>query len=348
MSIITSRERVIRALTHQPADRVPRDLWTAPGFRALRSDELRELRLRFPSDVQRPTAVYPPGLRSEGKPHRVGEYTDAWGCIWEVTERGTAGQVKYAPLADRSQLASYEPPFELLSGMRISDVNRAANSSTRFVLGWSETRPFERLQFLRGTETARGELLRGNREIRGLLTNLHNFFLRDITRWTQSDVDGVLFGDVWASSQQLFLPLEVWRDLFRPLYRDYCELLHEHDKFVLFRSGGDISAILPDLIEMGVDAVHCPLAGMDLERLRREYRGRITFWGEIVPHETLHHGAPADVRQAVRRVRRNLDAREGGLVAQCAWNPKVPLANLIAFFDEWLYPLSNPSSAAAG
>ena len=84
---MTSRDRVIRTLNHEPVDRAPRDLWTVPGIEMSRGDELADIKLRFPGDVERPDFKYPRGDRSSGRPFRVGEYTDAWGCTWRVAQR---------------------------------------------------------------------------------------------------------------------------------------------------------------------------------------------------------------------------------------------------------------------
>jgi len=336
---MTSRDRVIRTLNHQPVDRVPRDLWTVPGIEMSRADELAEINLRFPGDFEKPDFKYPRGNRSSGKPFKVGEYTDAWGCTWRVAQRGMIGEVKVAPLADLSRLATYQPPLELLDGARFSRVNRSCAATSRFVLGWTETRPFERLQFLRGTEAALVDLACGTKEVFSLLGMLHDFFCREMRMWAATDVDGVEFMDDWGSQAALLVSPEIWCEVFKPLYRDYCEILHEKDKFAFFHSDGNITDIFPELIEIGVDAINSQLFCMDLDELAEQFRGRITFWGEIDRQRILPFGSPEQVRAAVRRVREALDYGHGGMIAQCEWGLDVPLRNVAALFDEWLYPV---------
>ena len=48
--------------------------------------------------------------------------------------------------------------------------------------------------------------------------------------------------------------------LFRPLYREYCEILHAKDKFVFFHSDGNIGDIFGELVKVGIDAIHAQLA----------------------------------------------------------------------------------------
>ena len=195
MTMMTSRDRVIRTLNHEAVDRAPRDLWAPHGTRLLRGDELAEMNFRYPNDIVKPDFRYPRGNRARGATGKIGEYTDAWGCTWQVTQRGTTGRLKLSPLSDLSSLAAYRPPLEVLQGANLSRVNRSCATTSRFVLAWSEIRPFERMQFLRGPEATLADLNSGSGPIRDLLAMLHDFFCREMQMWASTDVDGVA---TWA------------------------------------------------------------------------------------------------------------------------------------------------------
>lgn len=336
---MTSRDLVIRTLNHEPVARVPRDLWALPGVQSARADELAEIELRYPKDIVQPDFKYPPGKRSKGKPCRVGHYTDAWGCTFHVAENGLTGEVKEPPLTTEAKMAEYQPPFELLQGVNLARANRSCEETSRFVLAWTETRPFERLQFLRGTEATFVDLISGDKAARSLLAMLHDFFCQEMQMWADSDVDGVEFMDDWGSQDALLIAPEMWREIFKPLYRDYCEILHAKDKFAFFHSDGEISDIFGDLIDAGVDAVNSQLFAMDIERLARQFRGHVTFWGEIDRQRVLPFGTIEESREAVNRVRRALDYGVGGLIAQCEWGLDVPIRKIAAIFDQWQQPL---------
>jgi uroporphyrinogen decarboxylase len=341
---MTSRDLVLRTLNHEPVDRAPRDLWYLPGVETLLPDEVAEIEVRYPKDIVPPDFKYPPGRCSKGKPHRVGQYTDAWGCTWQVSQRNTIGEIKHHPLADAAKIAEYQPPLELLAGdkhaqARLARATRSCAATSRFVLAWSETRPFDRLQWLRGSEAALGDLASGTLEIRTLLAMLHDFSCRDMEMWAETEVDGVVFMDAWGSHDSLLVAPEVWHDLFRPLYRDYCKILHAKDKFAFFHCHGNISKIFGELVKIGIDAIHCQLFLMDIDRLAKRYRGRVTFWGEIDRQHTLPFGSREEIGEAVKRVRKALDFGSGGVIAQCQWGPDVPMKNIAAFFEQWLLPL---------
>lgn len=337
---MTPRERVQRTLDHQPVDRAPRELWVLPGILMDRAGEYTAVLDRYPSDFDGPQGSYGAPQRARGNVADIGEYTDAWGCIWSVCERGVVGEVKRPPLADWSALATYQPPWELLDGADWSGVSRGCVETKRFVKAGTETRPFERCQFLRGTEAFLADLAWGVPEVDRLLTMLHEFSCREMEMWAATDVDGVSFMDDLGSQTSTLMSPAMWRTMFKPLYREYCDILHAHGKRVFFHSDGFIEPLFPDLIEIGIDALNSQLFCMDLEKLGRLYGGQITFWGEIDRQNILPFGEEADVRTAVRRVRSALDRGSGGVIAECEWGLNTPMSNVVAVFDEWEKPLA--------
>jgi uroporphyrinogen decarboxylase len=301
-----------------------------------RKDELDALLQRFPSDLVGPEFKYGPGERQQGIPYVVGSYADEWGCVWHVGEPGVVGEVKEPPLADWSALAHFKPPYEILEEADFGQVNRSCAETDRFVLAWTTVRPFERMQFLRGSEALYMDLGYETAEMLQLRDMVHEFFLRELDMWVKTDVDGIEFMDDWGAQRTLLISPKQWRALFKPLYKDYCDLIHSAGKFAFFHSDGHITDIYPDLIEIGVDAVNSQLFCMDIEELGRRFRGQITFWGEICRQDILPFGTPDDVRAAVRRVRIALDDGRGGVFAQCEWGIGVSAENVATVFETWL------------
>jgi uroporphyrinogen decarboxylase len=336
---MTSRELVVKTLNHDPVPRVPRDLWLLPSDDALPPDEVAEMNVRYPSDIIQPEVVPLHGKKSQGKATKAGDFTDAWGCVWHVGEQGGSPELKVSPLAEAGKIASYQPPAELLDRSRLAKVNKSCASTNRFVLGWSEVRPFDRLRFLRGSEAALVDLARGTKDIRSLLAMLNDFALKEIELWAQTDVDGVVFRDDWGTPDGMLIAAEMWREIFRPFYREYCKILHAKDKFVFFQSDGNILDIFGDLAKSGIDAIHSQLHLMDVERLAKRFRGRVTFWGEMDRKRMHNPGTPDEFRKTVLAIRKALDFGSGGVIAQCPWEPGVTIQTVAAYFEQWLAPL---------
>ncbi len=335
---MSPRERVRRTLTFEGPDRAPRDLWTLPAVGLYQKEECAALLRRFPTDFGGARFRYGRSERARGRPGRKGTSVDEWGSVWEAAEDGVVGEVTGPALADWSDFARFRPPYELLDGADLSEVNQSCAETDLFVRGGCCPRPFERMQFLRGSENLYLDLAYGLKEVYQLRDMVHEYYLREWEMWAQTDVDALFFMDDWGAQHTLLIAPEMWREFFKPLYRDYCDLAHQYDKFVFVHSDGHIEAVYPDLVELGVDAINSQLFCMNLEWLAENFKGKITFWGEIDRQRILPFGTVAEVREAVRRVRRLLDDGRGGVIAQCEWGKNNPPENIAAVFETWEEP----------
>lgn len=291
---------------------------------------------RFPLDIGRAEVSPPTGADDIQRLRKAGTYVDEWGSVWHVGEPGVIGEVKEPALADWAKLATFQPPWETIRKRDMGRVNASCDKSDKFMLPPAYARPFERLQFLRGTEDLYLDLAYGTKELRTLLDMVHEFYLEEVTWWTNSQVDAVFLMDDWGSARSLLIRPDMWRAVFKPLYKDYCDIIHKADKFVFFHSDGNIETIYGDLIEVGVDAINSQLFCMDIEGLAERYKGKVTFWGELDRQRVLPFGTPQEVRESVLRVRRALDDGSGGVIAQCEWGKDGSRANIEAAFEAWL------------
>jgi len=253
---MTSRERVIRTLEFDRPDRVPRDLWALAGVTMLRRDEYDAVQAKYPGDFAGQDCRYGDSGRRRGSGAEVGTYTDDWGCEFTVAQPGVCGEVKNPPLADWAALEDWTPPWELLDGADFGPVNASCAATDKFVKAGTHVRPFERMQFLRGSENLFMDLATQPPEFFRLRDEIHAFGIRDMELWAKTDVDAVGFMDDWGAQQGLLIAPPLWRELFKPMYKDYCDILKSAGKYVFFHSDGHTAAIIADLIEVGVDALN--------------------------------------------------------------------------------------------
>ncbi len=340
---VTPRERVYRALRFESPDRAPRQINALSSVHMFAESELAALNRDFPSDFGGAGGGLAPGDRRRGRPERKGRYVDDWGSVWEVAEDGVVGEVKDPPLAEWSELDRYQPPWERIERADWDAVVRSCDQNVvgdqRFVLAWPDVRLFERLQFLRGTENVLMDMGEGTANFFKLRDMVHEFNCTVLQRMAQTNVDALMFMDDWGSQQGMLVSPQMWRDYFRSAYRDYCDIIRGGGKQVFMHSDGQIAAILPELVDLGVDALNAQLFCMDIEELARRYKGRITFWGEIDRQQVLPFGTIDDVRKAVGRVRRALDDGTGGVIAMCEWGLNDPVQNIRAVYEAWMEPL---------
>jgi uroporphyrinogen decarboxylase len=334
----TPREIVTRCLHFQHPPRIPRELWTLPWAERHAAEGLAALRRRFPADTAHPPDVYAPSPRRRGDCFAVGTYEDEWGCIWTNVHEGIVGEVREGVLPELADWRDLHVPVEILprDPARARDiVNRFCAATDLFVRAPCNARPWERYQFIRGPTAAYLDMASPDDDVRGLLGMLHDFFLRDLEFWVTTDIDCISFMDDWGAQNRLLIAPARWRELFKPLYRDYCDLARAHGKSVFMHSDGHILDIYPDLIEIGVNAVNSQLFCMDLDTLARVAKGRITFWGEIDRQHVLPSADPQAGRDAVRAVARHLYDPAGGIVAQLELGPGANPAVAMAAYEEW-------------
>lgn len=317
-------------------DRVPRHLWRLPGTKMFRQDDIKRILQKYPEDITILEFTYGRGKLTQGERYKKGVVaTDEWGCQWHAAEDGVVGEVKEPPLKDIAQAEQLHAPYEILDGADFGKVNEMCAATDAFTLAWTTVRPFERMQFLMGTEQLFVELMYNSRHLYRLRDIVHQFYMEELRRWVRTDVDGISFMDDWGSQRSLLISPQMWRELFKPLYKDYCELIHSKGKYAFMHSDGNIEEIYPELIEAGVDAVNSQLFCMDIEKLGREYKGKITFWGEIDRQHILSFGNKHQVAEAVKRVKESLWLADGGVIAQCEFGLKDPVENIETVFETW-------------
>lgn len=340
---MNSRELVRKTLKFEKPERIPRDIWIGPWARIHHPKAVDAIGREFPNDVIRAPrlftgvseetiAKYSPG----GAYFMPGTMVDDWGCVWENREAGMAGEVKTPALATLKDWKTLRVPEEYLA-LDVDKINDYCACSGAFVLS-SETpsscvRPWERYQYVRGVENSLMDTFDLPVEMFRVLEKIHAFNCKMLSLWAQTRVDGLFFMDDWGSQKSLLISPDIWRRLFKPMYRDYVNIAHVNGKAAFMHSDGHILDILPDLEEIGVDAINCQVFCMGLDVVAR-FRGRITFWGDMDRQYLLPFGTPDEVEAGVRNMHAAL-FQEGGIIAQCDFGVGVKPANVQSAVKTW-------------
>ncbi len=328
-----SRRLVKDTLTFAGPRCIPRDLWTLPWAAMHYPAQLEEIRRRFPNDLIGAPGFHRQAVQTSGDPHAAGIYVDEWGCTFENRQPGVIGEVKTPLVAQWSDLDKVRPPEAMLS-IDVEQVNAFCRGTERFVTAGCCPRPFERLQFIRGSQNVYLDLGEERGELFALLERIHAFSMKELEVWARTEVDALTFMDDWGAQRALLISPKQWRKIFKPLYKEYIDLAHQHGKFIFMHSDGFTRDILPDLVELGLDAINTQIFTMDIEALGAQYRGKLTFWGEIDRQHLLSFGTPLEIDTAVRRVKEALYCH-GGVIAQCEFGAGARPENVFQVFKTW-------------
>jgi uroporphyrinogen-III decarboxylase len=330
----SSRERMIQTLEFDNPDRIPRDLWQLPWAVTHYPGVAEAIREEFPMDMKSAPGYQKSPSPGLGDPYVEGISFDEWGCERFSIHAGVIGEVKNPIVKDwKKDLDKVRYPVELLS-ITPEKINEFYASTDHFISGGFCANPFERIQYLRGSENLYYDLAEQPEEFFTLLSRIHQFFCQQVELWSQTDVDAINLMDDWGAQNKLLISPRMWRKIFKPLYREYCEIAHSYGKYVFMHSDGHIAAIYPDLIEIGVNALNSQLFIMDIEELGKSFGGQITFWGEMDRQHLLANGTIRDIHAAVQRVYENC-YHHGGVIAQCEFGPGTKPENVHALYEAW-------------
>ena len=135
------------------------------------------------------------------------------------------------------------------------------------------------------------------------------------------------------------ISLDLYRELFKPFHKEVNDWIHRRTRWkTMIHSCGSVYQFISDFMDAGFDIlnpVQISALGMEPLRLKKEFGGKIVFWGGgIDTQRTLPFGTPDEVREEVRRLV-NIFRVGGGFVFSGIHNiqPNVPIDNLVALFE---------------
>jgi len=135
-----------------------------------------------------------------------------------------------------------------------------------------------------------------------LIHTVHEKFsdwaLRTIAHLNESSFDFLWIMDDLAWNKGPFMSPKVFREFFLPHMKDVAKTIK---KPWVFHSDGNISPILDDLMELGMDALH-PIQPdvMDIADIKLNYGDKLCLIGNIDLHYTLTRGSPEEVDAEVK------------------------------------------------
>ena len=330
---MTSRELVKSSLEFHHKGRLARQMWTLPWAALNYPSELAKIQNDFPDDIASPSLYFKNPPTTMGDMYAEGSCIDEWGCEFVNVQAGIIGEVKKPLIQTWSDLEKVHPPTWTLD-IDTDIINSFCKSTDKFVLSSCCMRPFERLQFLRGSENTYYDFAEYPNEIEEAIKIIHSFYLKEAELWAKNtDVDGISLMDDWGTQNNLLINPTEWRRLFKPLYKDYIDIAHAYGKKAFMHSDGNTISIIPDLIEIGLDAFNTQIFCIGVENLA-QFKGQITFWGEIDRQHLLSFGSVDEVNEGVKSVYDNVYAN-GGLIAQCEFGAGAKPENVYAVYEQF-------------
>jgi len=350
---MTKRERVLIAMHRREPDRVPFDF--SLGFAPAALEEFRQRTGQsdpsayFNTDARSvgigPTKLHndftgyfdflPPRTRIDewGIGHLPTESTERShshleGFVYPMLKLQTRKDALEYPLPDIEAEYRYEHlPQQIANfhgqGMPVSGMMHC----TLFEVAWY-MRSMERLliDFVDNAEFAET-----------LLDRILSKRVVQAQRYAELGVDIIQLGDDVASQRGMLMSVSMWRRWLKPRLAQVIAAARRvrPDILIFYHSDGNLTEIVPDLIEIGVDILN-PVQSecMDTAALKRQYGDRLSFWGTIGTQTTLPFGTPEDVRREVKTRIETAGVGGGLLLAPTHMiEPDVPWENIVALVE---------------
>jgi len=317
-----SRERTFLALNLEEPDRVPIDVWMSEGFKNKLQAALgvsaqqflhrHDVDLRY---IEGPRYIGPPLEKSSD-----GSDTDIWGVRRrKVTVRMKDGvetyrEVAHSPLADIETVEQvYDYPHWPSADWfdyspieaQCEEVRRQGKVAVFMGDRLNRIAQLKPAMYLRGVEQILVDLLSNPEIARAIFSHIRRFYREYEARVLEAacgKLDILLMGDDFGSQRGPLVSPQMWEEFLGDGFAEYVGIAKAHDVRVMHHTCGSVRAIVPLMVERGLDVLQSlqpEASDMDPRRLKADFGRKLAFHGGISIQRTLPHGTPEDVRREV-------------------------------------------------
>ena len=341
---MTPRERWLAVLSRRKPDRVPMDYWGTfeAGQRVaqhLGVSSHREMIERL--HIDEVVTIFPAWAGPLLPPRE-----DAFGCRYQSADYGSGSYLEcvYNPLAGYESVEEIEREYRWPSAdlFDYSVVLKQIHGREAYPVHAGGSEPFLTYKYLRGQERSFMDMIEKPEIVDYCLDKLFDFAYDLTVRLFETLPAGLMLlsfvnEDMGGQNGLMYSPRHI-RRFFLPRMKRMVDLAHGAGAHVFHHNDGAIRAILPDLIELGIDIlnpVQWRCEGMDREALQRDFGKDVIFHGGVDNQQTLAFGNVEDVRREVRDNLRTLGKDGGYILAPCHNIQAVsPPENVIAMYEE--------------
>ena len=261
------------------------------------------------------------------------QWQDEWGAKFCSLSDSIGSNPVGHPLENWGMLANLripdpQQPGRFEAARKIVETNRA-----HYTLGDLHFALFERMHFLRGMDKLMMDMYLEPENVAQLTRKVCDYLLGMIEQWGNLSVDGIFLTDDWGTQDTLLIQPEIWRKLFKSYYKEIFDTIHKYDMHACLHSCGNVAAIIPDLIEIGLDILHSiQPAAMDYRQLAKKFGRDICFYGGIDTQYLLTQGTPSEIKQEIQDLVSTFRAEKAALILSPANTimPETPFENIVA------------------
>lgn len=242
---------------------------------------------------------------------------DEWGNQWKRIDQSSKGEVSKGILPSLSAVHQYQfPDFSNPADYESVRADRAAHPN-HWLIGSLPGFTFNIARKFRRLDQYLLELAAEPDLIHQLHDRIDEILMDMIQNYAIAGVDAVMFPEDWGTQLRTLISPTMWRNEFYPRFIRLCSLAHSHQIKVFMHSCGQIKAIIPDLIQSGIDLLQLDqpdLIGIDcLAGIQQQQP--ITYWCPVDIQKTLQTRDESTIRSKALEMLSKLWNQQGGFIA---------------------------------
>ncbi len=257
----------------------------------------------------------------EGEWHKIDDHTwrrkDEWGNVWGRVDETSKGEVVQGVLTDIKDAETVPLPDFSNPEFYVHAQNIFESTSGKWHIGSLHGFAFSMARKMRKMDQYLMDLLLSPEEIHILHDRIDDQIKAQMLRFREVGADAVMIAEDWGTQTQLLINPKLWREEFKPRFADLSSYAHTLGLKMFMHSCGKMSAIVPDLIEAGVDLFQFDqprVHGLETLQTWRD-EGHVTFWCPVDIQTTLQTQDEALIRQDAAEMIERLWQGEGGFGA---------------------------------
>ena len=243
--------------------------------------------------------------------------TDEWGNIWGRIDSTSKGEVVKGVLEDVEDYDTYEFPDFSNPRDYQTVVECKAQNPDKWIIGSIPGFTFNIARKLFRLENYFIKLMLDTEKIHKLHDRIDELLIDMIRNYAIAGVDSIMFPEDWGTQTQTLINPKLWYEEFFPRFQRLCGIAHEFGIKVFMHSCGAIGAIIPGLIDAGVDLLQFDqptLHGIDNLASYQE-KAKITFWCPVDIQKTLQTRDEQKIRVEAKELLDKLWKGRGGFIA---------------------------------
>lgn len=245
------------------------------------------------------------------------ERTDVWGNTWGRVDSSSKGEVVKGVLEDISDMDSYEFPDYSHPEDYTVVTERRKEFSDKYLLGLVPGFAFNIARKMRKLDQYLIDLVIEEERMHTLHNRIDEMVEHMIRNYAAAGADGIMFCEDWGTQDQLLINPALWEKEFEPRFVKLCAIAHDCGIRVFMHSCGQTEAIVPGLIQAGIDVLQFDqpdLHGIDTLAGHQE-ENNITFWCPVDIQKTLQKRDETVIRTKAREMLDKLWKGRGGFIA---------------------------------